>query len=117
MRSARPANPRGPSGFRREDARFPRPSMSHWLTEGRTLGESLRRFTCIVVAGRDPDATADVALGIAEAQAVHRRVVLGDLLGDARRFAPLRTGDDPHGLVDAFHYGVSLSRIARPVAG
>jgi len=46
-----------------------RQTMSHWLAEGRKLGASLRRFTCIVVAGPDADATADVALGIAEAQA------------------------------------------------
>lgn len=90
--------------------------MNHWLAEGRTLGASLRRFTCIVVAGADPEATADVALGIAETQAKERRVVLGDLLGDAIRFAPLRVDDDPHGLADAFHYGISLARVARPIA-
>lgn len=91
--------------------------MSHWLAEGRTLGESLRRFTCIVVVGGDQDATAEVALGIAEAQAAHRRVVLGDLFGDATPFAALRGDDDHHGLVDAFDYGISLTRVLRPVAG
>ena len=99
------------------DATSRRPPMSRWLTEGRTLGESLRRFTCIVVGGSDPDATADVALGIAEAQSRHREVVLGDLFGDADRFAPLRADDDPHGLVDAFDYGISLARVVRPVTG
>jgi hypothetical protein len=91
--------------------------MSHWLTEGRSLGASLRPFTCIVVAGPDRDATAEVALGIAHAQAEHRRVVLGDLLDDAAPFALLRVDDDPHGIVDTLHYGISLSRVARPVAG
>lgn len=91
--------------------------MNRWLAEGRSLGQSLRRFTCIVVAGGDQDATADVALGIAESQSAHRRVVLGDLFGDARRFAPLRPDDDHHGLVDAFDYGISLARVVRPVAG
>ena len=91
--------------------------MSHWLAEGRTLGASLRRFTCIVVAGPDREATAEVALGIAEAQAAHRRVVLGDLLDDAPPFASFRVDDDHHGLVDTLHYGTSLARIARPVAG
>src|SRR3954471_492434 len=91
--------------------------MSHWLTEGRSLGASLRRFTCIVVAGPDRAATAEVALGIAEAQSAERRVLLGDLLDDAPQFAALRVGDDHHGLVDTLHYGVSLARIARPAPG
>jgi hypothetical protein len=91
--------------------------MSHWLTEGRSLGASLRPFTCIVVAGPDRDATAEVSLGIAHAQAEHRRVVLGDLLDDAEPFALLRVDDDPHGLVDTLHYGISLSRVARQVPG
>ena len=40
--------------------------MSRWLAEGRTLGASLRRFNCIVVAGPDPDATAAWILVAAE---------------------------------------------------
>ena len=91
--------------------------MSRWLAEGRTLGASLRRFNCIVVAGPDPDATAAVALGIAEVQAEQRHVVLGDLLDDAARFAAFRIDDDHHGLVDALHYGISLGLVTRPVAG
>jgi hypothetical protein len=90
--------------------------MSRWLTEGRALGASLRRFTCIVVAGPDRTATAEVALGIAESQSAERRVVLADLLDDAARFASLRVDDDHHGIVDTLHYGVSLNRIARPVS-
>ena len=87
--------------------------MSRWLAEGRTLGQSLRRFHAVVVAGSDIDATAEVALGIAEAQSAARRVILGDLLNSVR-FA---IDDDPHGLVDAFDYGISLGRVARAVDG
>ena len=90
--------------------------MSRWLAEGRSLGASLRRFNCIVVAGPDPDATAEVALGIAQAQADHRHVVLGDLLDDAPRFSGFRIDDDHHGLVDVLHYGISLGLVTRPVA-
>jgi hypothetical protein len=90
--------------------------MSRWLAEGRALGNSLRRFHALVVAGVDPDATADVALGIAEAQASERKVVLGDLTGNAARFGKL-TDEDPHGLVDAFDYGISLGRVSRTVPG
>jgi hypothetical protein len=90
--------------------------MTRWIAEGRTLGASLRRFHAVIVAGGDLEATAQVALGIAEAQAATRHVVLGDLSGSPA-FAPLIADDDPHGLVDAFDYGISLARVARPVAG
>jgi hypothetical protein len=89
--------------------------MSRWLAEGRALGQSLRRFHAIVVAGGAADAVADVALGIAESQAAVRHVVLGDLLGDSPRYAEFRTDEDPHGLVDAFDFGISLGRVARPI--
>src|SRR5690349_11519743 len=91
--------------------------MSRWLAEGRILGKSLRRFHAIVVAGSDLDATADVARGIADSQSAERKVILGDLMANAARFGPILGDDDPHGLVDAFDYGISLGRVARPVAG
>lgn len=91
--------------------------MSRWLAEGRTLGASLRRFHAIVVAGSEPDAVADVALGVAEAQSRERKVILGDLTGNNARFASLGSDEDPHGLVDAFDYGISLGRVSRAVDG
>ena len=86
-----------------------------WTEEGRRIGVTLDAFHAIVVAGTDPIATAQVALGIARVQAVHRRVAVGDLLGEAEPLQSLVTGDDPHGLVDSFLFGVSLTRIARQV--
>src|SRR4051812_20816512 len=116
MRSVRRRIRSARHGFPRADARHLHRRMSRWLAEGRTLGASLRRFTCIVVAGPDSEATAEVALGVAEAQAPDRRVVLGDLLDDAPRYAAFRTADDDHhGLVDALHYGTSLARITRSI--
>ena len=91
--------------------------MSRWLAEGRTLGASLRRYHAIVVAGSEPDAVADVALGIAQAQSEERKVILGDLTGNNARFASLGADEDPHGLVDAFDYGISLGRVSRAVEG
>jgi hypothetical protein len=91
--------------------------MSRWLAEGRTLGKSLRRYHAIVVAGTDPEATADAALGIAESQSAERKVFLGDLTGDSGRFSSILSDEDPHGLVDAFDYGITLGRVAKPVAG
>ena len=86
-----------------------------WTEEGRRIGITLDAFHAIVVAGTDPVATAQVALGIARVQAVHRRVALGDLLGEAEPLQSLVTGDDPHGLVDSFLFGVSLNKIAQQV--
>jgi hypothetical protein len=70
----------------------------------------------IVVLGDDPQATALVALGIGRAQARRRRVAVGDLLGEAPPLQSLIEADNPHGLVDSFVYGVSLNKIAYPVA-
>ena len=87
--------------------------MSRWLAEGRTLGQSLRRFHAVVVAGSDPDTTAEVALGIAETQSAERKVILCDLSNNPRFIVD----DDPHGIVDAFDYGISLGRVSRSVEG
>ena len=86
-----------------------------WSEEGRRIGATLDAFHAIVVVGTDPTATAETALGIARVQAVHRRVAVGDLLGDAPPIQALVDGDDPHGLLDSFEYGVSLSKVARKV--
>jgi hypothetical protein len=86
-----------------------------WTEEGRRIGVTLDAFHAVIVVGSDPVATAETALGIARVQAVHRRVAVGDLLGEAPPFQALVQGEDPHGLVDSFLYGVSLSRIAQQV--
>jgi hypothetical protein len=88
-----------------------------WLAEGRELGLTLDQQHAIVVVGADPVATALVALGIGRAQASRRRVAVGDLIGDAPPLQELVPADDVHGLVDSFMYGVSLNRVAYPVAG
>jgi hypothetical protein len=88
-----------------------------WLAEGRELGHTLDQHHAIVVVGADPVATALVALGIGYAQAARRRVAVGDLIGDAPPLQDLVPSDDVHGLVDSFMYGVSLNRVAYPVAG
>jgi len=40
---------------------------------------------------------------------------VGDLIGDVAPIRELVTDDDPHGLTDAFLYGVSLNKIARQI--
>ena len=87
-----------------------------WEEEGRQLAPTLDQCHAIVVVGGDMTATAQVALGIGRVQAHRRRVAIADLLGEAPPLQSLIQTDDPHGIVDSFLYGVSLNRIAYPVA-
>ena len=59
--------------------------------------------------------TGRVAVGIARAQAGHRRVAVGDLFAESPPIQELVHTDDPHGIVDSFLYGVSLTKIAHEV--
>ena len=86
-----------------------------WEAAGTRAAGALDAAHAVVVLGHDPIATAAVALGLGRAQAKHRRVAIGDLIGDVAPLRELVTDDDPHGLTDSFLYGVSLNRIARQV--
>src|SRR3712207_2783004 len=88
-----------------------------WETEGSRLGAALDHSHTIVVVGSDEAATAKVAVGVGRSQATHRRVVVGDLLGEAAPIQALLQSDDPHGLVDSFEYGVSLGKVTHEVRG
>ena len=88
---------------------------SVWEAAGTRIAGALDAASAVAVLGHDPIATASVALGIARAQATHRRVAVGDLIGDVAPLRELVTDDDPHGLTDAFLYGVSLNKIARQI--
>lgn len=86
-----------------------------WTERGRELGATLDACHAVVVVGGDPEATAEVALGIARVQAAHRRVAVADLLGGSPALEALVSSDDPHGIVDSFLFGVSLNRVAHQV--
>lgn len=88
-----------------------------WDNAAHELGEKLGEYNAIVVIGLDPVITGRVAIGIARAQSGRRRVAVGDLFAESPPIQDLVRGDDPHGIVDSFLYGVSLSRIAREVPG
>jgi hypothetical protein len=88
-----------------------------WEAAGRGLGESLNLHHAVVVVGHDPEHTGQVALGIGLAQSAHRRVSIGDLFADSPPLRRLVSDEDVHGLVEAISYGISLSRVARPVSG
>jgi len=85
------------------------------VDDGMRVGAGLDTANLVLVLGDEPRRTALAALGVARAQARHRRVALGDLLGDAEPIQQLLNGGDPHGLADSFVYGVSLNKIAHPV--
>jgi hypothetical protein len=87
-----------------------------WMEQGREIGATLDACHAVVVVGSDATATAEVALGIARSQSHRRRVAVGALLGDAPPLQALVASQDPHGLVDSFLFGVSLNRVAYPVA-
>ena len=88
-----------------------------WEGAGREVGERLGGYCALVVIGVDPVTTGRVAIGIGRAQAAHRRVAVGDLFAESPPIQELVQTDDPHGLVDSFIYGVSLTRIAYEVPG
>lgn len=88
-----------------------------WEAAGQELGKRLGQYNALVVIGTDPVATGRVAIGLARTQAAHRRVAVGDLFAESPPIQELVSSDDPHGLVDSFLYGVSLSRIAYEVPG
>ena len=90
-----------------------------WEAEGRRLSPALDGVAAAVVAGPDVVAASHLALGLANGQAARRRVALGDLTGTAAPLLELVaaqvTDEDPHGLADVLHYGVSTNRVARQV--
>ena len=88
-----------------------------WEDAGRQVAPVLGSYSAIVVISIDPLAAAYVALGIARAEAEHRRSVVGDLVGDLPPLRSLVREEDPHGITDSFLYGVSLNKIGYDVEG
>lgn len=86
-----------------------------WEAEGREIAEVANALTMLVVAGEDPRAAAVVALGLGREQARRRRVAIADLVGEIPPLQQLVADDDPHGIVDSFTHGVSLTKIARQI--
>ena len=88
-----------------------------WEDAGRQIASLFGSYSAVVVTSSDPVAAAHVALGIAQAEAAHRRVVVGDLIGDIPSLRSLVKDEDPHGITDSFLYGMSLSKIGYAVEG
>ena len=88
-----------------------------WEDAGRQIAPLLGSYSAVVITSSDPVAAAHVALGIALAEAKHRRVVVGDLVGDLPPLRSLVKDEDPHGISDSFLYGLSLNKIGYEVEG
>jgi hypothetical protein len=88
-----------------------------WEDAGRQIASLLGSYSAVVVTSSDPVAAAHVALGIARAEATHRRVVVGDLVGDTPSLRSLVKDEDPHGITDSLLYGVSLNKIGYALEG
>ena len=88
-----------------------------WEDAGRQIASLFGSYFAVVVTSSDHVAAAHVALGIARAEATHRRVVVGDLVGDIPSLRSLVKDEDPHGITDSFLYGVSLNKIGYAVEG
>jgi hypothetical protein len=86
-----------------------------WEALGAESSAALDAAHAVLVTGNDVVAAARAAIGLGRAQARIRRVAIGDLVGEVEPLQRLVTGDDPHGIVDSFLYGVSLNKIARQV--
>jgi len=87
-----------------------------WEAAARRIAPMLGSYSAAVVTSSDVLAAAHAALGIGLAEAEHRRVAIGDLVGDLEPIQSLVPPDvDPHGISDSFTYGVSLNKIARPI--
>lgn len=88
-----------------------------WEDAGRQIAPLLGSYSAVAVVSSDPFAAAYVALGLARAEARHRRTVVGDLVGDVPPLRDLVSQEDAHGITDSFVYGVSLNRIGYAVPG
>ena len=82
-----------------------------WAAEGARAASALEEVAAALVIGRDAEATALVAIGLARAQRAGRRAAIGDLAGGA---GPLRADGAP-GLVECLRDGLPVSDVARPL--
>lgn len=85
-----------------------------WAAEGMRAALALSDVTAAIVTGRDPEAAAQVALGMARFHARERRVAVADLVGGLGALTPL--ADQP-GLLECLRDGEPISAIGQPLAG
>ena len=105
-----------PQSKQQEGGQNPAEVAAGWEAAARRIAPMLGSYSAAVVTSSDVLAAAHAALGIGLAEAEHRRVAIGDLVGDLEPIQTLvPSEDDPHGISDSFTYGVSLNKIARAI--
>jgi len=95
----------------------PRAIENNYERAGRQTSIALRGYSTVLVISDNRVAAAHVAVGLARAEAPHRRVVVGDLVGDLEPIRSLVSADDSHGIYDSFVFGASLEKVMREVEG
>ncbi|MBX3175206.1 MAG: hypothetical protein KF709_12380 [Gemmatimonadaceae bacterium] len=85
-----------------------------WADEGQRAAPALAEVAAAIVTGRDPEAAAAVALGLARAHAAERRVAIADLVGGIPALTPL--ADQP-GLLECLRDGHPVSDIGQALPG
>ncbi len=88
-----------------------------WREGGRKVAPKLRRYSAAVVTSVDEAAATFAALGISDAEAPYRSVVIANLWASKTIDRLLEVADDAPGVSDCFAYGVSLATAARIAAG
>ncbi len=88
-------------------------TASLWESAGQRAAPSLTGVSIAAVLGVDPASTAAVALGLARAQSLRRRVVLCDLFEEGSAITKLVGDGDLTGVSDVIEHGVSLGYAAR----
>lgn len=105
-----------PQTRQQQEAPNPAEISAGWEAAARQIAPMLGSYSAAVVTSSDVLAAAHAALGIGLAEAEHRRVAIGDLVGDLEPIQSLvPPEEDPHGISDSFTYGVSLNKIARAI--
>lgn len=99
--------------FRRKAAPTP---VNAWEEEGRRLAPIFGSISSAVIVGADAEAAARVAIGLARAAVLERRVAIADLAGESPSLRALAGQDDGVGITDSFRDGTSLNAAARPAA-
>lgn len=94
-----------------------RRSGRSWDEAGNAFASAVDGFHAVVICGETDEVAAEVALGIARAASERRKVTIADLSGDVGPIKALLEDWNLDGVTEAILYGVSFSRLERPVAG
>ena len=82
-----------------------------YVRAGQKAAIAVRGYSTVLVISDDPIEAANAAIGVAQAESAHRRVVIGDLAGEVAPIQSLVGVADPHGIYDCFTFGTSLERV------